>query len=257
MASTSNRNFSSFFSPNMTNISIDEKIRIALQFNNLSKSTKETLTKVYCALSIGITVATIGVLFSMFIYRPNFLVNLLLVIGSSILFATAPRTQRYEHQVRRFALFNLVTFVTGISSSGLIEFYMDINPAIVLNAFIATSGIFISFTLFSLFTDKRLYIFIGSGLASLTLGIFVLSLTSLFTGYNETLDQFLVIAILATSVLFVIFDTQLMVHRIENMGEKDVLLHAFILFYDFVDLFRIILKILAKKENKNNNKSRR
>ncbi|KAN0029887.1 hypothetical protein ACTA71_008024 [Dictyostelium dimigraforme] len=257
MASTSNRNFGSFFSPNMTQIPMDEKIRIALQFNNLSQSTKQTLTKVYCALAIGILTATVGVLFSMFIYRPGFFMTLLLVIGSGILFATSPRTQDYENQVKRFAFFNLVTFVTGMSSSGLIEIYMEINPAIVLNAFIATCGIFISFTLFSLLTDKRLYIFIGSSLASLSIGIFVLALSRLFGGYSEPLDQLFILAILASSVLFVIFDTQIMVHRIENLGEKDVLFHAFILFYDFVDLFRVILKILAKKENKNKNRSRR
>ncbi|EGC36273.1 hypothetical protein DICPUDRAFT_78060 [Dictyostelium purpureum] len=234
----------------------DEQINVLFQFKNLSNETKQVLSKVYSTLAMCLVIASIGVFTAINIYRPNFFLTFLVNIGAVLFFIYTPKHETNK----RFGILSVISFVTGISLSDMISFYIQVNPSIVLSAFLLTSGIFTSFSVFSLLNkgNNRMFLFLASTISSLGLGIFILSLYRLFGGRSESLDQLLMLGVLASSVLFVIYDTQMIVYRIEKNGNKDFIHHALVLFLDFVDLFRIILTTLAKKEqNRNDNKNKR
>ena len=62
---------------------------------------------------------------------------------------------------------------------------------------------------------------------------------------------------LLTACLYVIYDTQLIIERAER-GDKDVVAHTMMLFFDLLQLFVKILQILLElkknEENKKKNK---
>eukprot|EP01132_Coremiostelium_polycephalum_P002756 gene2756-3429_t len=234
--------------------SFSDKIGVALQFNNLSQQTKEVLTKVYTALTVAIISAILGVSIAIyFSFRLNGFLAIATILGSSIWFYSTPHTR--ENENKRFLQFNLIAFLMGMNISYLIEITLfEINPQIVLTAFLSTAAIFVSFSVFSLLTDKRLFLYIGSTLVSLSLVIFILSIFTLFNP-TETSMKAIIYLYFFTSVGFIVFDTQHMVYRIEQ-GDKDFLKHAMNLFRDFYDLFHTILIILNDK-NKKQEKNRR
>ncbi|EFA80968.1 hypothetical protein PPL_06203 [Heterostelium album PN500] len=241
----------SFYSDATTGMTFDQKIGAALQFNNLSASTKNVLAKVYTTLSFCMLTCVAGTLFSMFIYQANFI---LVFIASLVTIYKFVTTQTYKKN-ERLSYLLLFCLLTGVSLTPLINMAISINESIVITALMATTGIFVSFTLFSLLTDKRSFLFMGGTLASACLGLFVLSLSQVLFIHSEQLDWIITVSYFLLMVVFLVYDTQMIVYRIER-GYKDELSHAFTLFIDFVDIFRMVLKLLMKQEKRrerNNN----
>ncbi|CAF0805148.1 unnamed protein product [Didymodactylos carnosus] len=223
-------------------------------FSHLSQNTQKHLKNVYTCLMVATLCATIGVWMSLngWMNYPR-----LAVLGSMIssiwLFSTE---FNYQNQIKCFSLFATTAFCTGIYLNPLIDLAINIDPQIVMTAFLLTTCVFVCFTLSALLTQKRTYLYLGGLLGSGTSVLLVLSLMNLF-GRSELLFNVNLYLGLALACGYILYDTQLIVARAQN-GESNYIKDALMLFIDMVDLFVRILIILIKnsqkKEKKSNNR---
>lgn len=146
--------------------------------------------------------------------------------------------------------FYLYAFGIG-GSIGILR--TDMNPKelllfhqICMSAFIMTTALFGTFSIFSIATSKRLGIYFGASILCLVIGIINIFI------WNVMLEAMIGVVI---GCLYVIIDTQTIIHKTEN-GIFDVYRDAKMLFVDFVKIFIHILKILSenKKEKKEKKK---
>jgi hypothetical protein len=86
----------------------------------------------------------------------------LALVGSIIttvwLFATDLNAQT---QMKCFGLMSATALFTGIYLSPLINLAINVDPQIVMTAFLLTTVIFVCFTLSALLTKKRTYLYLG------------------------------------------------------------------------------------------------
>jgi FtsH-binding integral membrane protein len=159
-------------------------------------------------------------------------------------------------QMQCFGLMSATALFTGIYLSPLINLAIQVDPQIVMTAFLLTTIIFVCFTLSALYTQKRTYLYLGGLLATGTSIMLLLSLMNLF-GRSQLIFNVNLYLGLAIACGYILYDTQLIVER-ANLGDMNYVKHALHLFIDMVDLFVRILIILLKnsqsKEKKNNNR---
>ncbi|EGG21357.1 hypothetical protein DFA_01238 [Cavenderia fasciculata] len=241
----------SYYSSSYNNSpSFGDKINVLLQFNNISQSTKNVLVKVYNTLAMCLVAAAVGCAFSMYIYQPNVILLLIASVAAAYKFASTPR---HDTQSRLTLLF-AISSISGISLAPLVNYAIEVDPSILMTAILATLAIFASFSVFSLLTDKRMFLYLGGLLSTACIGLFVVSLGQLFIR-SQAIDGILTTTLLVVLSAFIIYDTQFIVYRIEN-GDRDYIQHTFTLFIDLIDLFRIVLRILiknSKSKKKNDN----
>ena len=142
-------------------------------------------------------------------------------------------------------------FLEGLSIGPLINLALHIDPSIILTALTASLGIFISFSLAALYSDKRQSMYLGGILSSGLMVLFFLSILQLFGLSSVALFNVQLYLGLVIFMGYVIYDTQIIVIRLER-GEKDYMIHALNLFIDLVAIFVRILIILIKNAEKKN-----
>ncbi|KAF2069753.1 hypothetical protein CYY_008929 [Polysphondylium violaceum] len=225
------------------------KLTAALQFSNLKPYTRDVLVKVYTSLTISIIIAAVGCFAYSFFNSALFTFGVGLGLG---LFSLLKFVYATPSTNTKFKYFLLTAFCFGVLSAPSINIYAQLDPSIVMTALFATSGIFISFTIFSLLSDKRLFLMVGAGITSLSFALLILFFASF---WNPSLNYTLFSISYIISVCFVIYDTQLMIYRIENHSDAHFLDHALILFFDFLDIFLKTLRLLSQKDSDNNRSS--
>lgn len=109
---------------------------------------------------------------------------------------------------------------------------------IMISAFIISASIFVSASIFAILSLRRLVVYLGCIISSLTL-----SLVGLFIVGGPMSAIFGLII----GVLYVVIDTQLMINKFEN-GISEPYEDARNLFYNFVKIFIEILKLLKALE---------
>jgi FtsH-binding integral membrane protein len=117
---------------------------------------------------------------------------------------------------------------------------MEFEPQILVQALLYTSAAFTSFSLISLMSKRRSFLFLGGIIASLIQGMIIYRLVSWIFGYQAFSNLAYLMFGLLTACLYIIYDTQMIIERAE-LGDKDVITHAMTLFIDLFDLFIRIL----------------
>jgi FtsH-binding integral membrane protein len=145
---------------------------------------------------------------------------------------------------------------TGVYLSPLINLAIDVDPQIVMTAFLLTTIIFVCFTLSALLTQKRTYLYLGGLLGTGTSIMFVLSIMNLF-GRSQLIFNVNLYLGLLIACGYILYDTQLIVERAVR-GDMNYVKHALLLFIDMVDLFvRILIILLKNSQNKNKKNNNR
>lgn len=124
----------------------------------------------------------------------------------------------------------------GLSKSELMEF-----KSLFMSAAVMAGSIFVCVSIFSILTVRRVMIYLGAIIGSL-----VLSIISIFM-YKASFEAAIIGLVLGT--LYVVIDTQLMIHKAEN-GVFEPYEDARQLFLDLVKLTIEIIKILGKEKKK-------
>lgn len=144
---------------------------------------------------------------------------------------------------------------SGLSTGPLLDFAMFIEPSIIPTALMATSVVFVCFTISTIFSDQRQMLYMGGTLISLLSTLMLMSLINLFIRSSLITSIYLYVG-LAVMCGFVCYDTALICEK-KRMGDDDYIGHALMLFIDFIDLFRHLLILLSKREAEKDKRRRR
>lgn len=223
-------------------------------FSQLTAGTKNHLKNVYTCLMLCMLSAGAGAYLNLTMaFGQGGLLTAIVSLGLMLWLASTPHVK--ENQTKRLSILAAFAGTCGISLGPLINVTLQIDPQIVVTAFMTTSVIFASFTLAALYSQRRSLLYLGgmcmSGLNMLLLA----SLVNIFIGSSMLFNVNLYLGIAVFSA-FILYDTQLIVEKNIN-GDNDYVWHSVDLFLDFINLFRRILILLASKENnkKRNNKN--
>jgi uncharacterized protein len=187
-----------------------------------------------------------GVRPSFFLFQPAFLIAML--IGYIILaFAVQPVIMRASIVVGA-GMYLLYTVVFGVMTATVFVAY---TQAQISTAFIATAGMFGAMSLYG-YTTKADLSRLGSILGMALLGLVIASIVNWFA-QSPAIYYFISYAGVVIFCGFVAYDTQWIKNTASEAayssdptaGQRVALLGAFHLFYDFVQLFWFILRIMG------------
>ncbi|KAL7064823.1 hypothetical protein AAHC03_05746 [Spirometra sp. Aus1] len=226
---------------------------VLFQFKDIEKPVQSHLKNVYSLLSVGLIVATVGAaLYTLSPVVQSWAFSLMLLstvtsIGSLLhIYMTEHNRENLRNRIISFLLF---TFSSGLGLGPLVHFASTFNPSTIPAAFLGTALIFVSFTIASLMTRKRYFIYLG-GILATALGVMTtFGLMNIFLR-SEALFHVELYLGFAVFCLFIVYDTQMIVFKRQN-GEDDFVKHAIDLFVDVVEVFRHLLIILNSKRERN------
>lgn len=215
-------------------------------FNNrLEAPLKQHLKNVYGCLSLSTVSAGVGAYVHM--YTEILQAGLLSTLGAlGLLFALLCTPDNGKNQKIRLGYLMGFTFLSGLGMGPLLEAVISVDPSIVVTSLLATSLIFVSFTISSLLAERGSWLYLGGPLISLLNLIVLFSFVNLFLRV-AILYQIRLYMGLFIMCGFILYDTQLIVEK-HRMGNKDFIMHSLDLFIDFINVFRHLLVILTQKE---------
>lgn len=216
-----------------------------LRFDHLEKPVKEHLKNVYSSLAISLLLAAAGSYINLiFNIGVGGFLGLIVSIGLMMAITQTPHTP--ANQQKRFLYLCGFAFLSGTSLGPLIKGVASIDPSIVTTAFMATGLIFTCFTLASLVTNDRKFLYLGGLLMSGVSLLLMMSLMNIFFRSRAVYEAELYLG-LGIFCVFILYDTQLIVEK-ARLGDRDYIWHCLNLFMDFVTIFRRLMVILANKE---------
>jgi hypothetical protein len=211
------------------------------------------LSSVYQVLFLIFTAAVTGVLVQSRIQFFNITLSHFLSAGLLLALAIT-RPQGGATSIsggQRLLLLSAYGFFQGVGLTPLIQLAAAVSPSLILSALLATSVIFLVFSVAALLSPRREFLYLGGILGSLVSVMFVLSLGARF----GLLPSHLVFNItlyggLAIFMLYIVVDTQLIMEKFAH-GDRDAAWHAAMLAVDFVAIFVRVLIILMQNAEKN------
>ncbi|VDO77962.1 unnamed protein product [Heligmosomoides polygyrus] len=233
-------------SPSATNIFDNIQRTFSGLNDKLEKGVQEHLRNVYATVAAGVGAAAIGAAVHIFtnILRANFLMAFASIALMFTLIST-PHTR--ENERKRLGYFFLFCGLSGVSMGPLLERVIEIDPSCVLTALLATTTVFGCFSLMALHAPSTKYIHLGGKFflvfvaktvilekCTLASAALCLMFAAFFASYYV-----IIIAGLALSCAFVVYDTQLIAEK-SRRGDDDYIWHAVELFIDFVNIFRYV-----------------
>ncbi|KAJ0409655.1 hypothetical protein P43SY_008527 [Pythium insidiosum] len=154
---------------------------------------------------------------------------------------------------RRVGILMMISAAMGISLSTLVAVTLEVDPSILITAFLMTTTVFLCFTGSALLATRRSYLYLGGVLSSALSTMLVMNILNIFFRSTMLYAANLYLG-LAVFCAYVIFDTQMIIEK-ASLGDKDSLKHALDLFLDFVSIFVRILIILLQNSGKKRSNS--
>ncbi|OAY56779.1 bax inhibitor 1 isoform X2 [Manihot esculenta] len=165
-------------------------------------------------------------------------------------------TPPYEEQ-KRVALLMAAGLFEGASIGPLIDLAIEIDPSVLITAFVGTSVAFGCFSAAAMLARRREYLYLG-GLLSSGLSILLwLQFASSIFGGSAAIFKFELYFGLLVFVGYVVVDTQDIIEK-AHLGDLDYVKHALNLFTDFIAVFvRILIVMLKNSAEKEERKKKR
>jgi len=229
----------SFFNrpkPNWSDLTNDSTIHKDLQTH---------LVNVYGALCTTLLASAVGV-WAHLMWNLGGILSTLAVMG--LLLFLRMDTDK-DNVSKRMAILTSIGFFQGISLGPLMALTLDVNPSILVTAFLGTSVIFVCFTVSALKAQRFQYLALGGILSSGISMLILLSFLNIFMRSEMIFYVYLYLGLLIFSG-YVLYDTQIIVERFRS-GDRDFAWHAVELFIDFVGIFvRIVILLLDNEKSK-------
>ncbi|CAG8545958.1 11192_t:CDS:2 [Acaulospora morrowiae] len=224
---------------------------------DLSKPVQKHLLKVYATLSGLTLIAALGSyahITGSFLFGGG-VISFLVGMASLVGILSLPDTP--DNRLIRYGLLANFGFMEGLSIGPVIKYALAISfsDQIILNACFFTAAIFGCFSMSSLLSNKRMFIYVGGILASVLSMLLWTSFINSFIGSKVLYNAELYIGLLMFCG-YVIYDTQLIIYRFLHMGSTDVVGHTLDLFIDLVGIFVRILLIMLNKSEKEERRRR-
>ncbi|KAL8599678.1 hypothetical protein ACOMHN_065606 [Nucella lapillus] len=221
------------------------------KFDKLERPVQQHLKNVYACLGMGMLAAAAGGYVSLI---SNFmqagLMTALMSVGLMVWLNSTRHCK--ENFNKRIGIFLAFTFLSGISLGPCLKMAVFIDPSIIPTALLATSVIFISFTIAALLNQNRTFLYMGGMLMSTLSWLIVLSFANIFFGSRLLFNVSMYLGLLVFCA-FVLYDTQLIVEK-RRLGDDDYIWHSVDLFIDFINIFRKLMIILSSKESEKKRK---
>lgn len=204
------------------------------------------LKNVYSCVALSTLAAGVGAFVHLFvgILSGGFLSSL---AGLGFMIALMNTPDDGKNTKTRLGYLLSFAFLSGLGLGPLLDVVIAIEPAVIPTAFLATCLIFTCFTLASMFSNQRQYIYLGGTLMSMLSVMMTMSLLNLFMG-SYLVFKIQVYIGLAVMCAFILYDTQMIMEKRRN-GDKDFIWHSICLFLDLIQVFRYLLIILTDKES--------
>ncbi|CAF4120570.1 unnamed protein product [Rotaria sp. Silwood2] len=181
-------------------------------FSTLQPRVQTHLKNVYTCLLITTVCAALGVYLPMIGWLNYPRLAVFASIITSIWLFTIDLNART--QIKCFGLMSVTALFIGIYLSPLINLAINVDPQIVITAFLLTTTIFICFTLSALLTRKRTYLYLGGLLGTGTSVMIILSLMNVFGfGQSQLIFNINLYLDLFIACGYILYDTQLIVQR--------------------------------------------
>jgi len=222
------------------------------QWDALGYGVVEHMRKVYGTLAVGIGIAAGASMVTM--ATPLLGVHPLVPgIGAMIPLMGIMYTSKHTHsQALRAGMFAAFTGLSGVAIAPLMMIALKVNPILVPQALVLTTGLFASMTGLSLMAKPGATLRWGVPLGGGLLLLMATGLGSMFvpvtSAWYPLLHSFQLYGGLALFTAYIAYDTQKMIDEYE-MGEDDHLKHAVDLFIDFKVIFTRILSILMMRDD--------
>lgn len=211
----------------------------------LSTSVLNHLTRVYTTLGSTAFAAALGVLLQR---QTNFppQVASLISLGFALSLAT---TKAELYKLLGFGLFN------GMGMGQLVGLALKVNSNLVPVALASTGAVFASFAAAATLSPRRSLLYLYGVLGS---ALSVLSITGLVNVFaqNRLLFNVNLYGGLAMFVGYVCADSQMIIER-ADMGDRDYVSHAWMLFTDLSGIFTRLLVILIRQQQQQQQQDRR
>lgn len=212
-------------------------------FPHSEPEVRQHLTKVYGCLSATTACAAVGATVHV---SGLYEAGLLSAIGSLVLvLSVIGVTATDKNFYMRLGLLLGFGTLSGHSMGPLLAHIMHVNPQIIVTAAIATTLMFVSFSISAMLAQRGTFLFLGALLGSVLSTISLFSLANLFIQSTIVYQAHLYIGLVVMSA-FVLFDTQSIMEKRRN-GNTDCVRHALDLFFDLISVFRRLLIILTQK----------
>ncbi|GLU05516.1 hypothetical protein SLE2022_226130 [Rubroshorea leprosula] len=221
-------------------------------FREISPVVQAHLKKVYLTLCCALVASAAGAYLHI-LWNIGGLLTTFGCMGSVVWLSFVPPHQ----EQKRVALLLASAALQGASVGPLIELAIEIDPGVLVSAFVGTAVAFCCFSGAAMLARRREYLYLGGLLSSsLSMLLWLHVACSIFGGSTALFKMEIYFGLLAF-VGYVVFDTQDIIEKAHS-GDLDYVNHALTLFIDFVGVFIRILVIMLKNSiEKNGDKKKK
>jgi len=222
--------------------------------SSMEPDVQKHMKNVYGAVSIACGSAGIGAF--VHLYGSVIGAGLLTSIGAiACLMGLLATPHERKNEPTRLGLLGGFGFLSGVNIGPLLEISIMINPTIMMEALLATTLVFASFSLAAIFAPRGQYLYLGGILTSVLNTLFWFSLFNIFIGSTLIYQANLYIG-LVVMCGFIVYDTQAIMEK-RRAGDRDYISHGVMLFIDFISVLRKLIVILSQQESKKKEQKRR
>ncbi|KAA8522171.1 hypothetical protein F0562_012844 [Nyssa sinensis] len=220
-------------------------------FRQISPIVQTHLKQVYLALCCALIASAAGAYLHI-LWNIGGLLTTIGCIGSiAWLLSTPP----YQEQ-KRVALLMTAALFEGASIGPLIEMAVEIDPSILITAFVGSAVAFGCFSVAAMLARRREFLYLGGLLSSGLSILFWLHFASSIFGGSTSIFKFELYFGLLVFVGYMVVDTQDIIEK-AHLGDLDYVKHALTLFTDFAAVFVRILIIMLKNSSEKNEKKKK
>ncbi|KAK4802136.1 hypothetical protein SAY86_000339 [Trapa natans] len=240
--------FASFFESSGRNSWSYDSLK---NFRQISPLVQNHLKQVYLSLCCALVAAATGSYLHLLWNIGGFLTTVACLGCMIWLLSTPP----YEEQ-KRVGLLMASSLFQGASIGPLIDLAIEVDPSILVSAFVGTGLAFACFSAAAMLAKRREYLYLGGLLSSGFSILLWLHFASSIFGGSTAIFKFEIYFGLLVFMGYMVVDTQEIIER-AHLGDLDYVKHAITLFTDFINVFVRILVIMIQNSSVKNEKKKK
>nr|KAJ0207077.1 hypothetical protein LSAT_V11C500236900 [Lactuca sativa] len=223
-------------------------------FRQISPLVQKHLIKVYFLLCCTLMASVFGVILHMLLNIGGFL-TFFATLGCLYSILTSPTHEKVDSIILtiynlEFLFFTVAVLMVlstlhGATIGPLIELTIDVDPGILVSAFISTAIVFACFSGTALLARRRVFLYLGGFLSSCFSILVWAGFASLIFGDSAALFIIQMYFGLLVFIGYVVVDTQEIIES-AHLGNLDYVTDALLLSTDFIAIFARILIIMVR-----------
>ena len=219
---------------------------------DISEKTRAHLVRVYTTLLTATATCAVGMWINSTFVLQGFMM-MMLWIAAFAYGSYQVRNPSISENMQIMWLLS-IAFSMGFMVGPGINQIAEVQPELLTQAALYSTGAFGSFSAVALFSQRRSMLFLGGVIMSMGSAMCIYAMCGWLMGGAAFGIGWLMCA-LFMACMWIIFDTQIIVEEAER-GQRNVASHALTLFMDLFRLFIKVLQILQELENSKNKKKK-